>query len=156
MTCYVCAYFNIAEISAHNLNISVIYIILLHIHPLLGNGSVDKFPRWQILGKKSITMLRNNRGMSVNILTATNTGNNRRTAVSMQRPVNTTLRTWQQYSGNYFLFGQRQANARNNRTYIARKRSCKHASVTKEDGVFGGVRAEELPWRQWALRVSSR
>jgi hypothetical protein len=31
----------------------------------------------------------NNRGMSVNILTATNTGNNRRTAVSMRRPVNT-------------------------------------------------------------------
>jgi hypothetical protein len=28
----------------------------------------------------------NNRGMSVNILTATNTGNNRRTAVSMRRP----------------------------------------------------------------------
>jgi hypothetical protein len=31
----------------------------------------------------------NNRGMSVNILTETNTGNNRRTAVSMRRPVNT-------------------------------------------------------------------
>jgi hypothetical protein len=29
----------------------------------------------------------NNRGMSVNIFTATNTGNNRRTAVSMRRPV---------------------------------------------------------------------
>jgi hypothetical protein len=31
----------------------------------------------------------NNSGMSVNILAATNTGNNRRTAVSMRRPVNT-------------------------------------------------------------------
>jgi hypothetical protein len=30
----------------------------------------------------------NNRGMSVNILAAMNTGNSRRTAVSMQRPVN--------------------------------------------------------------------
>jgi hypothetical protein len=34
----------------------------------------------------------NNRGMSVNILAATNTGNSRRTAVSMRRPVNTPLK----------------------------------------------------------------
>jgi hypothetical protein len=33
----------------------------------------------------------NNIGMSVNILAATNTGNNRRTAVSIRRPVNTFL-----------------------------------------------------------------
>jgi hypothetical protein len=31
---------------------------------------------------------------------------------------------------------------------------CKHASLTKEDGVFREVRAEELSWRQSALRVS--
>jgi hypothetical protein len=31
----------------------------------------------------------NNRGMSVNILTAMNIDNNRRTAISMRRPVNT-------------------------------------------------------------------
>jgi hypothetical protein len=47
------------------------------------------FLRRQILGKQSVARLRNSRGMSVNILTAMNTGNNRRTAVSMRRPVNT-------------------------------------------------------------------
>jgi hypothetical protein len=34
----------------------------------------------------------NSRGMSVNILAATNTGNSRRAAVSMQRPVNTPIK----------------------------------------------------------------
>jgi hypothetical protein len=34
--------------------------ILLHVHPLLGNGSVKKFPRKQILGKQSVATLRNN------------------------------------------------------------------------------------------------
>jgi hypothetical protein len=38
-------------------------------------------------------------------------------------------------------------------TSIARERSCKHAFLTKEDGVFRVVRAEELSWRQSALRV---
>jgi hypothetical protein len=90
--------------------------------------------------------------MSVNILTAVNTGNNTRTVVSMRRPVNTPLRTWQ-YRGNCFLCGPRQANARN-RTSIDRQLSCKHASLTKENSVFRGVRAEELSWRQFALRVS--
>jgi hypothetical protein len=42
----------------------------------------------------------------------------------------------------------------NNRRSIARQRSCKHASLTKKDGVFRGVRAVELSWRQLALRVS--
>jgi hypothetical protein len=37
-----------------------------------------------------------------------------------------------------------ESNARNNRTSIARQRSCKHVSLTIEDGVFRGVRAEEL------------
>jgi hypothetical protein len=36
-----------------------------------------------------------------------------------------------------------EANAWNNMTSIARQRSCKHASLTTEDGVFRGVRAEE-------------
>jgi hypothetical protein len=67
----------------------------------------------------------------------------------MRRPVN----TWQQYKGNYFLCGPRKANARNNRTSIARQRNCKHASLTKEDGAFRGVRAKELS-RQSTLRVS--
>jgi hypothetical protein len=35
-------------------------------------------------------------------------------------------------------------NAINNRTSIARQRSCKHASLTTEDGVFCVVRAEGL------------
>jgi hypothetical protein len=52
-----------------------------------------------------------------------------------------------------FLCGLRQTNARNNRTSIARQRSSKHASLTKEDDVFRGVRAEELSWRQSALHV---
>jgi hypothetical protein len=39
-----------------------ICIILLHVHPLLGNGLVNKFPRRQILGKQSVGKLRNNRG----------------------------------------------------------------------------------------------
>jgi hypothetical protein len=33
----------------------------LHIHPLLGNVLVNKFPRRQILGKESVARLRNNR-----------------------------------------------------------------------------------------------
>jgi hypothetical protein len=36
---------------------------------------VNKFPRRQILGKQFVARLRNNRGMFVNILTATNIGN---------------------------------------------------------------------------------
>jgi hypothetical protein len=109
----------------------------------------------QRVGRQSVARLHNNRGISVNILTAMNTGNNRKTAVCMRRPVNNPrLRTWQQYSGKYFLCGPRQANARNNRTSIARERSCKHAIFTKEDGVFRRVRAEEFSWRQSALRVS--
>jgi hypothetical protein len=43
---------------------------------------------------------------------------------------------------------------RMDRTSIAMQRSCKHASVTKEDDVFLGDRSEELPWRHWALAVS--
>jgi hypothetical protein len=113
--------------------------ITRHINALLGNGLVNTFPRRQILGKQSVARLRIN-------------SNNRRTAVSMRRLVNTPLRTWQQYRGNCFLCGSRQANARNNRTSIDRQRSCKHASLTKVD--FRGVRAEELSWRQSALRVS--
>jgi hypothetical protein len=35
-------------------------------------------------------------------------------------------------------------NALNNRTSIARQRSCKYGSLTTEDGVFRGVRAEGL------------
>jgi hypothetical protein len=37
-----------------------------------------------------------------------------------------------------------EANARNSRTSIAKQRSCKHVYLTIEDGVFRGVRAEEL------------
>jgi hypothetical protein len=37
-----------------------------------------------------------------------------------------------------------EANARNNMMSIARQRSCKRAFLTIEDGVFRGVRAEEL------------
>jgi hypothetical protein len=96
----------------------------------------------------------NNRGMSVNILTAMNTGNNRRTAVSMRRPVNTLLKNVTTIWGKLcFLCGLRQANALN-RTFTPRQRRCKHASLTKEDCVFRGDRAEELSWRQSALRVS--
>jgi hypothetical protein len=36
-------------------------LILLHVHPLLGNGLVNKFPRRQIPGKQSIAKSRNNR-----------------------------------------------------------------------------------------------
>jgi hypothetical protein len=36
-------------------------LILLHVHPLLGNGLVNKFPRRQILGKQFVARLRNNR-----------------------------------------------------------------------------------------------
>jgi hypothetical protein len=53
-----------------------------------------------------------------------------------------------------FQCSPRQTNARKNRTSIVRQRSCKHAFLKKEDGVSGGVRAEELPSRQSALRVS--
>jgi hypothetical protein len=33
---------------------------LLHVHQLLGNGLVNKFPRRQILGKQFVARLRNN------------------------------------------------------------------------------------------------
>jgi hypothetical protein len=39
--------------------------ILLHVHPLLGSVLVNKFPRRQILGKKSVARSRNNRGSCV-------------------------------------------------------------------------------------------
>jgi hypothetical protein len=65
---------------------------MLHVHPYLGNGLVNKFPRRQVLGKQSVARLCNNRGMPVNILTATNTANSRRTVVFMRRPVNTPLK----------------------------------------------------------------
>jgi hypothetical protein len=37
---------------------------MLHVHPLLGSGLCNKFPRRQILGKHSVAIrrLRNNRG----------------------------------------------------------------------------------------------
>jgi hypothetical protein len=35
-------------------------VVLLHVHPLLGRGLVNKFPRRQILGKQSVARLRNN------------------------------------------------------------------------------------------------
>jgi hypothetical protein len=44
--------------------------------------------------------------------------------------------------------------ARSSRKSVARQQSCKHASLTKEDGVFRGDRAEELSWTQSALGVS--
>jgi hypothetical protein len=37
------------------------HYILLHVHPLLGNVLVKKFPRKQIFGKQSVARLRNNR-----------------------------------------------------------------------------------------------
>jgi hypothetical protein len=37
-------------------------LIFLHVYPLLGNELVKKFQRRQILGKKSVARLRNNRG----------------------------------------------------------------------------------------------
>jgi hypothetical protein len=77
--------------------------ILWHVNAFPGNGLVNKFPRRQILGKQSVARLHNNKGMSVNILTATNTGNNRRTAVSMQRR----LRTWQKCRGSCVFYAVR-------------------------------------------------
>jgi hypothetical protein len=41
--------------------ISLCSIVLLHVHPLLGNVLVNKFPRRQILVKESVARLRNNR-----------------------------------------------------------------------------------------------
>jgi hypothetical protein len=37
-------------------------LIMLHMHPLLGNELVNEFPRRRILGKQSVARLRNNRG----------------------------------------------------------------------------------------------
>jgi hypothetical protein len=86
----------------------------------------------------------NNEETSANILTATNTDNNWGTAVSMRRSVNVSpLRTWQQYGENCFSYDPRQASAPNSRTSIATQRSCKHAFLTKEDGV--------LMWQSWLL-----
>jgi hypothetical protein len=87
----------------------------------------------------------NNRGMSVNIIAATNTSNNRRNAFSMRRPVNTPFNNVTTIVGKLVFFAVcAKQNARNNGTSIARQRSCKHLSLTKEDGVFRGVLAEEL------------
>jgi hypothetical protein len=32
--------------------------LMLHVHPLLGNGLVNKFPQRQILGKESVARLK--------------------------------------------------------------------------------------------------
>jgi hypothetical protein len=37
-------------------------IILLHVHPLLGDVLINEFPRRQLLGKQSVARLRNNKG----------------------------------------------------------------------------------------------
>jgi hypothetical protein len=37
---------------------TIIVIIILHVHPLLGNRLLNKFPRRQILGKQSVARLR--------------------------------------------------------------------------------------------------
>jgi hypothetical protein len=37
---------------------------------------------------------------------------------------------------------------------VARQRSCKHASLTREDGVFRGFHTEDLSWTQSTLRVN--
>jgi hypothetical protein len=37
-------------------------MVLLHVHPLLGNELVNEFLRRQILGKQSVARLQNNRG----------------------------------------------------------------------------------------------
>jgi hypothetical protein len=99
----------------------------------------------------------NNRGMSANILAATNTGN-RKTAVSMRRPVNTpALKNVTTIYGKLcFLCGLRQANARNLRTSIARQQSCEHASLTIEDGFsVGSVQRSYLEDNQ-CYKFSSR
>jgi hypothetical protein len=95
----------------------------------------------------------NNRGKSINILTATNKGNNRRTAFSMRRPSNTTLKNATIYRGNSFLCGPSQANAWNNKASITAQQSCKHAFLTIGDRVFREVRVVELSC-QSALGVS--
>jgi hypothetical protein len=41
--------------------LTFLVIILLHVHPLLGNVLVNKFPRREIPGKHSIARLHNNR-----------------------------------------------------------------------------------------------
>jgi hypothetical protein len=83
------------EVPTHN-------SIWLYVHPMLGNGLVNKFLRRQNLGKQSVARLRNNRRMPVNILTAMNTG--RRSPVSLQQPVNTPLKNVTQYRGNCVFY----------------------------------------------------
>jgi hypothetical protein len=53
-----------------------------------------------------------------------------------------------------YLCGSRREKARSYRKSLARQRSC-NASTTMGDGVFSGVRANELSQRRTALRVSS-
>jgi hypothetical protein len=99
----------------------------------------------------------NNRGMSVNILTAMNTGNNRRTAVSVRRPVNShppPLRRWQQYRGNCVFYAVCAKQTHRIIGQLLPGNEAVNTSLTKEDIVFRGVRAEELSWSQLALRVS--
>jgi hypothetical protein len=96
----------------------------------------------------------NNRGMSVNILSNEYRQQQKNCRLYAAAGKHSPLRLWQQYRGNCFLCGLRQANAQNNRTSIARQQSCKHASLTEEDGIFHGGHAEELSWRPSALWVS--
>jgi hypothetical protein len=82
----------------------------------------------------------NNRGMLVNILTGTNTANNRRTArfyATVGKRL--TLRTRKQHKKKLlFICGPRQENARNKRMSIARQQSCKRAFLTVTLRVVGG------------------
>jgi hypothetical protein len=62
-------------------------LILLHVHPLLGNGLVIKFPRRQILDKQSVARLRNNKwGCVFYIVRATPSAGN--------GPINSQSYTW--------------------------------------------------------------
>jgi hypothetical protein len=66
--------------------------ILLHVHPLLGNELVNKFPRGQILGTHSVSRLRNNREAVFSVWSAP--GNSRITGLCNPFLNNGTVNTY--------------------------------------------------------------
>jgi hypothetical protein len=65
--------------------------ILLHVHSLLGNVLINKFPRREILGKQSVAMLRNNKEGCVFYVV-------RATPNAVNGPMNSQSDTWHVFS----------------------------------------------------------
>jgi hypothetical protein len=56
-----CAHRDLGVVADYKREKGLFGYIVLYVHPLLGNGLVNKFPRRQIFGKQSVARSRNNK-----------------------------------------------------------------------------------------------